>query len=368
MLRRFPPNVSSMGSQGDAHCANLCNSSAVICREHCSSTQYSKLLKKAVPICSLPCKDSFDCTVCDAARATSAAPTFFPVMQIQDRYFADGGLGNNNPSFAIYFHYTANERKKSTRPMAASADSAPPYSSHGDLDCSRVRFTNIGTGAKVDEVEPRNRDRLASLVPGFIRKGVFLKQTLTDIAVESENKAEMMREFQYLNPDIIMYERFDANHGVSNIKLDNYNALGEIREKTERYLEEQETKDMLEAVGWAIATDYVNTRPTNRQDMQPADLTTNKLQQPLKAPSITLAPSSLSSAPSSRSNYPESDTHVLFPNHDSLQNDDGPTPRAEHPAEINLPPDGEEHSRDYGNEDSGIDIIEPETATAAAPT
>lgn len=80
-----------------------------------------------------------------------------------------------------------------------------------------------------------------------------------------------------------------------------------------------------------------------------------------------LASSSLSSALSSHSNYPESDTQVLFPNLDNLQND-GPAPRAEHPAEIHYPPDGEEHSKDYGNEDSGIDIIEPETLMAAAPT
>lgn len=369
MLRRFPFNVSSMVSKGDAHFTDLCNFSAVICREHGSSSQYSKLLKKAVPICSLPCNDNLTCKVCDAARATSAAPTFFPVMKIKDRYFADGGLGNNNPSFAIYFHYTASERKKSTKPMAASADSAPPFSYHGDLDCSRVRFTNIGTGAKVDEVEPRNRDRLARLVPGFIRKGVFLKQTLTDIAVESENKAEMMREFQYLNPDVIMYERFDANHGVSNIRLDNHNALGEIREKTEQYLEEQETKDILEAVGWDIATDYVNNQPANRLDMKPADLAIDKSQsqQPLRAPSIRLVSTSPSSAPSSRSNYPESGTHVLIPDNDNIQND-GSAPRAEHPAETHFPPHGEEHSKHYANEDSGIDISEPEAPMAAAPT
>ena len=48
----------------------------------------------------------------------------------------------------------------------------------------------------------------------------------------------MMREFQSMKPNKFMYERFDANHGVSNIKLDDYNALGDIREKTERYLEE----------------------------------------------------------------------------------------------------------------------------------
>lgn len=234
--------------------ANTSAISAVICREHRSSSQYSKLKKTAVPICSLPCTDNFECNVCDAARATSAAPTFFPVMDIGGSFFADGGLEHNNPSFAIFFHYTGDVRKKSTRPKAGYA---PQFSPHGNLDCSRVRFTNIGTGAKVDEVEPEKRDRLAGLLPGIIRKVVFLKQTLAEIAVNTEEKAEFMRILDNMDENI-KYERFDANHGVSNIKLDDYSALGDIREKTGQYLDEQETKDLLEEVGAAIATDYLN--------------------------------------------------------------------------------------------------------------
>ena len=211
------------------------------------------------------------------------------------RFLADGGLGNNNPSFTIYFHYLANQRKKSAKPMAASADSAPSFSSHGDLDCSRVRFINIGTGAKVDEVEPGKREWLASLIPSFIRKGVFLKETLTDIAVGSDLKVEMMREFQSMKPNKFMYERFDANHGVSNIKLDDYNALGDIRRKTEQYLEEQETKDLLEEVGSAVATDCLRTCPIHEQDVQAAESAIEKSR------SIVLRPSSPSRDPSSHS-------------------------------------------------------------------
>ena len=238
------------------HCTNDSTISAVICREHCSNYQYSKLIKKAVPICSLPCDDNIICKVCDAARATSAAPTFFPVMKIQDRFFMDGGLGNNNPSFATYFHYTAKERKMSTRALAASADSFPAFSHHGDLDCSRVRFINIGTGAKANEVEPGKRDRLANLIPSFIRKGVFLKETLAEIAASSEREAMIMTTLGSLDENKFMYERFDANHGVSSIRLDNYNALGEIRAKTNLYLQEQETQILLDQVGSAIAADY----------------------------------------------------------------------------------------------------------------
>ena len=250
--------------------------------------------------------------------------------------------------------------------MAASGTPAPRFSPHGELDCSRVRFTNIGTGAKVDEVEPGKRDRLAGLVPGMIRKGVFLKQTLTDIAVNSEEKAEVMRHFQYLNPDIIMYERFDANHGVSNIKLDDHNALGAIREKTEQYLEEQETKDLLEEVGLAIAKDYLHLQPINEQNMQPSDLVHDNLRQSLEASNMVPAVSSSSRGPSSSSMYPQSESYVLFPNHESLQNG-APAPLNEHPAETLLPRAGRGRFEHDACEDSDIIAIEPATPMAATP-
>ena len=235
--------------------------------------------------------------------------------------------------------------------MTTSTESAPQFSHHGELDCSCVRFTNIGTGAKVDEVEPGKRDRLAGMIPSFIRKGVFLKQTLTEIAVNSEEKVVVLRQFQHLNPDRIMYERFDANHGVSNIKLDDYNALGKIREKTEQYLDEQRTRDLLEEVGSAIATDYINGEPIQRQGERLADSAVDK---------------SLSSGPSSRSDYPESESHILFPNHDNLQSH-GPAPLAEHLTAAQLAPDVQGRSKDYVHDDSSVDL-RPETLIATAPT
>lgn len=310
--------------------------SAVICREHRSSSQYSTLKDNAVPICSLPCNDNLVCKVCDAARATSAAPTFFPVMRIKDRFFTDGGFAHNNPSFAIYFHYTSYERKKSVQPMTASGTSAPQYSPHGDLDCSRVRFTNIGTGAKAGEVEHRKRDRLAILVPGIIRKGVSLKQTLIDIAVNSEEKAEFMRHFDYLKPDVFKYERFDADHGVSNFKLDAYNALDQIRAKTKLYLDKQETKDLLQAVGSAIANDYLNLRPTLAQSAQLIDTATDNYCRP-EVSNLMPTSSSSSSGPSSRSECPESDSQLLFSNQESPLNGEQTPPTSTPSSTIHVP-------------------------------
>ncbi|KAI4118107.1 MAG: hypothetical protein LQ338_007462 [Usnochroma carphineum] len=283
-------------------------------------------------------------------------------MSIQDRFFADGGLAHNNPSFAIYFHYTRHESKKLTKRVAPTTASAPEFSSHGDLDCSCVRFTNIGTGAKLSEVQPGRRDRLAGLLPGAIRKGIFLQQTLKEIAVNSEEKADVMRQFGYLNPDFIMYERFDANHGVSNIKLDNYNALEEIKEKTKLYLAEQGTKGLLEEVGWSIACDYLNIQPVDEQSRpQSTNSPTAESHQLLQAPKSMSALSAQSSAYSNISERPQNHSHVHSPTDDNLNNT-RPASSSQDQAET-VPSPGAQTQPRISQEDSGISGIEFEKLT-----
>ena len=272
-------------------------------------------------------------------------------MRIKERYFADGGLAHNNPSFAIYFHYTSGNRKKGTQP----GSSAPSYSPHGTLDCSCVRFTNIGTGAKVDEVEPGKRERLVDLlIPSAVRKGWFLKETLTDIATSSGAIVETMRHFQYLDSKNFMYERFDASHGVSNIKLDDYKALDQIKAKTELYLKEQETIDLLEEVGLAIATDY-KANPTVGQHAQANNVdeshnTTHASDAIL--PSSTLSIDSVSQSSSSIGELRSSPS-------------DGPYTNGL------LPLTGQQegtksNAMQYDDEDSGLGTIEPKIPVAVA--
>ena len=142
-----------------------------------------------------------------------------------------------------------------------------------------------------------------------------MKQTLIDIAVNSEEKAEFMREFQYLNPNF-KYERFDANNGVSNIKLDDYGALDKIEERTMQYLDEQTTKDMLEEVGNAIAQDYLASHPR---------LPEPESNQPLTVPALDPTSSSQSSRPSSHTNYSEGEADGLVMNEKSFHDGTGIT-------------------------------------------
>ena len=283
------------------------------------------------------------CKVCDAARATSAAPTYFPVADIGGRFFADGGLEHNNSSFAVYFHYTSDERKKSTK---ANLSAPPHFSPHGDLDCSYVRFTNIGTGAG---------DRLASLAPGTIRRVVFLKQNLTEIDVNSEEKVKIMRQFESLKPEVFKYERFEANHGVSNIKLDHHDALGEIRQKTELYLNEQDTKKLPKDVGRMIANDYLEFHSAHEQDNASASSVLNHLsRRHLNVPGLLPASSSTSAAKCGHSDPPDPEVHVEFPSNENAANNSPPT-LTEYTTDTFFLPDQHQH---YAHDDSSVDIIE----------
>lgn len=233
----------------------------VLCREHGGQSQYSDFRQKAVPICSLPCYTPVPCLVSEAARATSAAPTFFPVQRIDHRYFVDGGMEYNNPSEAIFDHYircdfVAATGIHSTAPEAGSSDLR-----HGELDLSLVRFVNLGTGTKPENLPPRQRDRLATLVPNFIRMGFFLKRTLTEFAVNAQKTAQHMQSIAWVSKDStsvdLKYERFSADTGVCYVKMDKYKALDRIESMAQEYLNKDSTKKELKRVGEEIAREFL---------------------------------------------------------------------------------------------------------------
>lgn len=234
--------------------------SAVICREHVHQSKYSDFKRGAVPICSLRCHKQVACLVSEAARATSAAPTFFPVQKIGNRYFVDGGMEYNNPSHAIFHHYTQSDRVASPEKTSGMPGAASVSNRHGRLDFSRVRFVNLGTGTKSEVLPPRQRDRLADFVPGFIRMTLFLKRTLTEFAVNSESIADHMHSVAQVSSGNVEYERFSADTGVCYIKMDKYKKLELIEQLTIKYLESPEIKGRLKKVGEDIAIDYLLKR------------------------------------------------------------------------------------------------------------
>lgn len=247
----------------------------MVCREHSHQSKYSPFKPDAVPICSLQCHQEVPCLVFEAARATSAAPTFFPVQRIGDRYFVDGGMEHNNPSHAIFDHYVMPGRVAQSRNPSAIAEEVSAPAHHGCLDFSRVRIVNLGTGTRSNDLPPRQRDYLAELVPGFIRMGLFMKRTLTEFAVNSELTASKMTTLAHVSGDSVNYERFSADNGVCYIKLDRYKRLNDIETMTTDYLQTSATRNRLRKVGEEMAKDFLQKRrlETAGKPVSPTNMT-----------------------------------------------------------------------------------------------
>ena len=146
----------------------------------------------------------------EAARATSAAPTFFKRMKIgppgAQEEFLDGGVGNNNPIRLLM------------------EETPRAFDDQRAVAC----IISIGTGStNITEFKE----------PGLFQKVVPIKliEVLKEIATDCERvEKEVARRF-VSTPGT--YFRFNVEHGLERIPMESYDELGNIKSKTINYLQ-----------------------------------------------------------------------------------------------------------------------------------
>jgi Patatin-like phospholipase len=275
------------------------------------------------------------CLVYEAARATSAAPTYFPFQKISGRSFVDGGMEFNNPSYTIYEHYSEYLRiSRSRRTSVATEAGVQTAPAHGNLDFSRLRIVNLGTGTEPSTPDYRRGPGFfAYVVPPAVRRLAFLKRTLTKIATNSENEAKKMNTIAHVsrsgdNP--IEFKRFSANNGVCYIELDKYKELergGKIETLTRTYLGTEETQEKLKQVANDMAKDYLDIHPVRTR---PTSLTVpgQRLSRPqasaFQMPQNIPQPHNAESSRSTSGNYSERSTHNRTSSEPSTEPSPGP--------------------------------------------
>lgn len=180
----------------------------------------------------------------DAARATSAAPTFFDPVRIMKKILVDGGYGNtNNPSFEAYTHYEEGMAKEI-------------------LGTDRVRWVNIGTGTSLesstDQFTPPKREWKDLLLPNYVLRIIQTISDLEKIATDSERTAHMMRTLSNVDKSKLDYHRFSATNGVHGIRLDDYRAIDNkvLEQKTKEYLEDPNVEAEMRSLAKLLAEDY----------------------------------------------------------------------------------------------------------------
>ncbi|QRV75319.1 patatin-like phospholipase protein [Ceratobasidium sp. AG-Ba] len=165
------------------------------------------------------------CEIWQAGRATSAAPSYFPPIELPDErgrtaQYIDGGLGYNNPAKELLY------------------EARNVFGPNAPIGC----FISIGTGYD------------KNVAVGRILRAFPAYAAFKAIALGSEKAHQEMEEF-FLR-ETGTYYRFnagvrliDANGNgdfVQAVGLEDWHKMGEIEDLTRAYLKEKETSDQLD--------------------------------------------------------------------------------------------------------------------------
>jgi len=161
------------------------------------------------------------CKIWEAARATSAAPTFFKRIEIgRAQPFIDGGVGRNNPSWVVL-------------------DEANTLFGARSIGC----LVSIGTG-QIETVGIRKPGFFQQIIPTDVIDA--LKAITTDC---EDTHERMLRLFAQLP---MTYFRLNVEQGMQGIKLSEWERLGKLEAHTSQYLRRKEVDEKLVLLGMAI--------------------------------------------------------------------------------------------------------------------
>ncbi|KAJ4291720.1 hypothetical protein N0V90_009615 [Kalmusia sp. IMI 367209] len=154
-------------------------------------------------------------SIIQVALATSAAPQFFDRVNIDDVIYLDGALGANNPVKQV-----------------ASEAADIWFEEEGDpgLQTNIKCFLSIGTGHP--GVNPVKDEKAFK----------FLSTTLVQMATDTQQTASEFADFWRGPLDNGRYFRFDVQHGLQEVGLEEYKKKGDIQSMTRSYLAERENQ------------------------------------------------------------------------------------------------------------------------------
>lgn len=168
-----------------------------------------------------------DCRIWEAARATTAAPTFFKRIYIKDEDglsldYIDGGATCNNP----------------TARLLAEAK-------HVFKDRHIASIVSIGTG----------RPRVIALPTPGLRQNLLpldVVNMLRDIATDCEKTANAMSSRFENYPGV--YFRFNVGQDMANIRLEAWEELEDVKAHTRQYLDITTSIQQIDQVVKAMRT------------------------------------------------------------------------------------------------------------------
>jgi len=154
------------------------------------------------------------CKIWEAARATSATPTFFKHIEIgRAQPYIDGGLGRNNPSRVVL-------------------DEAKALFGSRHIGC----LVSIGTG-HAEIINMKKSRGFRQIVPTDIFD--VLKAIATDCEATHEAMVDLFANLP------TTYFRLSVEQGMQGIKLSEWERLGNLEAHTAQYMRKKEIEEKL---------------------------------------------------------------------------------------------------------------------------
>ncbi|KAJ6582705.1 FabD/lysophospholipase-like protein [Mycena vulgaris] len=211
----------------------------------CAQSAYS--MRGNIPVLfrtyDSPHEAAAPCTIWEAARATSAAPTFFKRIKIgappRAEAFIDGGLGKNNPTGTLL-------------------EEAQALFPNRRIAC----VVSIGTGQMNPTAIPE---------PSVWQRVIPLDviHAVAEIAADCEaTNQEMLKRFVGTQG---VYFRFNVDQGLQNIKLGEWDRLHEVTAHTVQYMKQQDVAQRLGDVV-KVLKERVGVVPTGELHAEMVDI------------------------------------------------------------------------------------------------
>ena len=184
----------------------LLNYTSFVCAMPAENFNFPSLFRTWTPTAN----QTYNCTIVEAARATTAAPTFFKSTEfgepVKQRYL-DGGLGCNNPAKYVI-------------------DEAKSLYPNRSISC----VISLGTGA-ANVVGMKRPVAFQNILP------TNLIAVLRGIATDCEKISEQIaRDFA----QSILYCRLNVDQGLQGVSLAEWEKLNDVQLHTLHYLQRYE--------------------------------------------------------------------------------------------------------------------------------
>jgi len=190
------------------------------------------------------------CAIWEAGRATSAAPLFFKPIHINTPppglTFVDGGLGHNNPSevalqeaqrlwptakqFCLVSVGTGRQRSvKLSMPVAPAVTAPPEDESHGrsSIIPSWISIPGWRTATRLP-AGVYNLKRIAEVCAQLVTGSEAVHQRVLRACLSNHSNM------------CFRYYRFNVEHDMEDVQLQEYEKINDIAAHTRRYMDEGE--------------------------------------------------------------------------------------------------------------------------------